>query len=80
MVSSAQFIQQNSTASATAWCNHGDRLISGGYTFDLWGPLDFHVLVDWPSFDEQSWQAGGYNGSDWDITITAYAICADMTP
>ena len=50
LVSSTSVILPNYTASATAWCDSGDQLVSGGYTASPWGGVNFHVLVDRPSF------------------------------
>lgn len=73
-------IEPGHAAAPTAWCNPGDMVISGGYTMVPYGCLEFDVLWNAPNELEQSWQAGGYNQSQFTISFTVIAICLDVTP
>ena len=66
----------NQTGSAVATCDSGDVAVGGGFAT----PLDssFFANSSYPSAPDTWTVAGSKSGSGFDLT--AYAVCADLTP
>lgn len=77
-------------ATAQAFCFNGDVLLTGGYTiggFDSADELSSSILfsntamrMENATGTHEGWQTGLVNAGTGQLTVTANAICLDVTP
>ena len=73
LVNASAWGQYNVTATAT--CPSGKKPITGGFSTTMATP---YAISSRPTSD--GWTATMYNGSGFDKTIYAYALCVDFAP
>jgi hypothetical protein len=83
-------VTADGNATAQAFCFNGDVLLTGGYTiggFDSADELSSSILfsntalrMENSTGTHEGWQAGLVNAGTGQLTITANAVCLDVTP
>ena len=67
----------NKQADATASCDPGDMLLSGGHRVSF---RDVNIKLSYPDVDNQEWVVVGENPTRFTQNINAFALCADFEP
>jgi hypothetical protein len=83
-------VSPNSNATAKAFCENGDGLVSAGYSMSgftsVQSASDTMVYVNQPIRQKnttaifEGWETGLLNNGNASITITAQGLCLDLTP
>jgi hypothetical protein len=83
-------VSADGNATAQAFCFSGDVLLTGGYTiggFDSADDLSSSMLfsntamrMENATGPHEGWQAGLVNAGTGQLTVTANAVCLDVTP
>jgi hypothetical protein len=90
LVSDTASVDANTDASAQAFCKNGDVLLTGGYSiggFESASQLSDTVLysntplrIQNATASHEGWEAGLGNLGTGERTVTANAVCLDVTP
>jgi hypothetical protein len=83
-------VNPNSNATAKAFCENGDGLVSAGYSMtgftSVQSASDTMVYVNQPIRQKnataifEGWETGLLNNGNASVTITAQGLCLDLTP
>jgi hypothetical protein len=82
-------VPANGNATAQAFCQNGDVLLTGGYAMGFDSPQQAFnsmlysntaVRIQNATSSHEGWQAGLVNMDTEPLTITANAVCLDVTP
>jgi hypothetical protein len=83
-------VNPSSNATAKAFCENGDGLVSSGYSISgftsVQSASDTMVYVNQPLRQKnttaifEGWEAGLLNNGNATVTITAQGLCLDLTP
>lgn len=83
-------VNPNSNATAKAFCENGDGLVSAGYSISgftsVQSASDTVVYVNQPLRQKnttatfEGWETGLLNDGNATVTITAQGLCLDLTP
>ena len=90
IVAGSEKVNPNSNATAKAFCENGDGLVSAGYSISgftsVQSASDTMVYVNQPIRQKnttaifEGWETGLLNNGNATATITAQGLCLDLTP